>query len=162
MNTEIKETSTLSERLKEYSKGVPLKSYSKKIDESAVRNPLFAVFIKDLSAFIRGDKNFDESYMAKNLIIMMCLFRLNNRSPEYHPLMESDPYFSLNIIAEFLEPMIDKSIWDRYSKKLYSHNDAVFCELLANMITSEYSHINVEIDDFGMKITHVNDCQEAA
>jgi hypothetical protein len=30
------------------------------------------------------------------------------------------------------------------------------------MITSEYPHINVEIDDNGMKLTHVNERQKAA
>jgi len=162
MNTQIKETSTLLERLKKLSKGLSLENHSKRLDVLVFTNQLFGGFFQDLSELLNFKKNFDEDYMAKNLLIIRCLFSLRHNSLEYNPSMNSDPYFTPHIMGEFLETIIDKSIWERYESELSSRNYDVFCEQLANMITSEHPHINVEIDDNGMKLTHVNERQKAA
>ena len=161
MYNEIKETSTLLERLKEYSNKVPLGFIIETLPLLARLDPYFGNFSKDLSDLVSLKKNFDESYITKNLIIMMCIFRLKHNPQDSYPCLNSDHRFFLCITAEALEPIIDKSIWDRYESKLIYQNKEVFCEQLANMITSEYPHLNVEIDDFGMTITHVNECQAA-
>jgi len=162
MYNEIKETSTLLERLKEYSNKVPLGFIIERLNLLATSDHYLGSFIKDLSDLVSLKKNFDESYITKNLIIMMCIYRLKSLSQDSYPCINSDTCFFLCIAAEALEPIIDKSIWERYESKLIYQNKEVFCEQLANMITSEYPHLNIEINDFDMKITPVNEYQKAA